>query len=133
MKRSFASFALVTALATTMLSGCIISTDDDSTLTVDNLSDYAIYELYLTEEDNPSWGPNLLGSQPLFPGEIIVIDDIDCDFYDALLVDEDGVECELLSVDLCFDDAVWEIRNNTCSIFAAEGDKDVKDAGAAAN
>ena len=104
-------------------SGCIISSDDDddgdSTLLIANDSDYEIWEIYLTEVDNPNWGPDLLGGDYLAPGEEFLVVDIECDYYDALLVDEDGVECELLDVDLCFDDATWVIRNNTCTIFEA--------------
>jgi hypothetical protein len=104
-------------------SGCIIESDDgddgDSTLLVVNDSDYVIEEIYLTEVDNPNWGPDLLGGDVLFPGEDFLIVDIECDYYDALLVDEEGVECELLDLDLCFDDADWVIRNNTCTIFEA--------------
>jgi hypothetical protein len=102
--------------------GCIIESDedaDDSTLLIANDSDYEIWEIYLTEVDNPNWGPNLLGADYLAPGEEFLVVDIECDYYDALLVDEDGVECELLDVDLCFDDATWIIRNNTCTIFEA--------------
>ena len=102
--------------------GCIIESDedaDDSTLLIANDSDYEIWEIYLTEVDNPNWGPNLLGADYLAPGEDFLVVDIECDFYDALLVDEEGVECELLDQDLCFDDATWVIRNNTCTIFEA--------------
>jgi hypothetical protein len=102
--------------------GCIIVSDEDavdSTLLIANDSDYEIWEIYLTEVDNPNWGPNLLGADYLAPGEEFLVVDIECDYYDALLVDEDGVECELLDVDLCFDDATWIIRNNTCTIFEA--------------
>jgi hypothetical protein len=117
-------FLLIAGLLTLAAapSGCIISSDDDSsdsTLLVVNDSDYVIEEIYLTEVDNPNWGPDLLGGDVLFPGEDFLIVDIECDYYDALLVDEDGVECELLDIDLCFDDADWVIRNNTCTIFQA--------------
>lgn len=118
MKRLCASFALL-AVMTVGLSGCIITSDDDATLTVENRSDFAIFELYLTEVDNRDWGRNLLSGDALFPGESLVLTNIRCDFYDALLVDEDGFECEVLDVDLCLNDALWIIRNNTCAIFEA--------------
>ena len=88
----------------------------DATLTVANESDYVIEEIYLTEIDNPSWGRNLLGRDVLFPGEEMTLG-VSCDYYDALIVDEDGVECEVYDLDLCLNDALWVIRNRTCPVF----------------
>lgn len=89
-----------------------------TSIEVVNDSDFVIEQLYLTEFDNPSWGPNLLGGDVLFPGESLELG-IGCDFYDALVVDEFGAECELLGLDLCFNQATWVITNNTCEVFAA--------------
>lgn len=121
---SILSILAVGALAAA-LSACVMAPadDDDSTLLVVNASDYRVDEIYLTYYDSSSWGPNLLRS-PLYPDEDVLLVDIECDYYDALLVDEDGVECELRDVDLCFSDATWYLRNNTCDIFAAKGDAD---------
>lgn len=110
-------------VAAAALAGCTTSSNDpgfvaDSSLLVINESDYTIFEIYLTEVDNPSWGPNLLGGDVLYPGEELLLG-VQCDFYDALLVDEDGVECEIHSIDLCLNDADWVIRNNTCTVFEA--------------
>jgi hypothetical protein len=128
MTRSISSsltFPLILSLAATLAacgtSTTIIDDDiDDSTLLVVNDSDFVIEELYITDVDASGWGPNLLGADALFPGEEFRVVNIACGFYDVLLVDETGVECELLNVDLCFDDATWVIRNNTCTIFAAQ-------------
>ncbi|MDQ3367089.1 MAG: hypothetical protein M3680_16820 [Myxococcota bacterium] len=54
----------------------------------------------------------------LLPDEELVLG-VDCGFYDALLVDEDGVDCELRDLDLCLNEATWVIRNNTCDVFNA--------------
>jgi hypothetical protein len=97
--------------------GCIIVSDDDSTLTVDNQSDFVIEEINVAQVDDPDWGPNLI-PEALFPDETVDIS-LDCDVYDARLFDEDGVECDLDGIDLCFDDALWVIRNNTCSVWTA--------------
>jgi hypothetical protein len=88
----------------------------DATLTVVNESDFVIEELYLTDVGSAVWGRNLLEADPLFPDEELTLG-VDCGFYDALLVDEDGVDCELESIDLCLNDATWFIRNNTCIAF----------------
>jgi hypothetical protein len=131
IKSRILSLALVISAAC-VAPACIIEADDDddASLLVVNESDFAIVELFLTAVDDPDWGPNLLRGDELFPGESIEIVDIRCDFYDALLVDEDGVECELFSIDLCFDDATWVIRNNTCTVFDAA--KTAREAAAAA-
>ena len=105
--------SLVLAVAT----GCVASSSDSS-LTVSNDSDFTIQELYLTDVGSSTWGRNLLGGDVLVPGEALSLG-VDCGRYDALLVDEPNVQCELAGLDLCFDDAVWVIRNNTCSVFAA--------------
>lgn len=97
--------------------GCLIVADDDSTLTVENDSDFVIEEINVTEVDNRDWGPNLI-PEALFPGETVEID-LDCDTYDARLIDEDDVECVIDSIDLCFDDALWRVRNNSCAVWEA--------------
>lgn len=107
--------------------GCLIVTDDDdASLEVVNESDFTIEELYLTEVDNRDWGPNLLRGDVLFPDESIVLVDIECDFYDTQMVDETGAVCEVYDVDLCLNDAVWVIRNNTCTVWEANGEVSVE-------
>lgn len=112
------------ALASTLLAGlalgstgCVIETDGDSSLTIYNDSSYVLTEVYLAEETDPSWGPNLL-PQPLFPGDELIIVDIDCGNYDALVVDNTGVECELGNIDLCFDDDTWVVDDFTLDVCA---------------
>ena len=99
-----------------------VEPEPGASLSVVNDSDFVIYEIFLTETDNPDWGPNLLRGDVLYPDEELVLG-VPCDFYDALLVDEEGVECEVHDLDLCLNDAVWVIRNNTCTVFEAEAKK----------
>lgn len=95
------------------LSGCIIVSDDgDSSLTIENESTYDIYEVYLTEVGSRDWGPDLLRGT-LRPGDYLVIDYIECGNYDALVVDDTDLPCELRNFRLCFDDAVWVITDRT--------------------
>lgn len=108
------SAASAIAVAIVLGAGCTA----ESSLHVVNNSDFEIDELYLTDVGNRDWGPNLLGNDPLRVGEDLVID-VPCGYYDALLVDEQGVGCELDNLDLCLNDARWEIRNNTCTVFGA--------------
>lgn len=102
----------VIALLVTLSSACVIVTEDppDASLTIVNESSYAIYELYVSEVERSDYGRNLLGAGPLLPGEEILID-VYCDYYDVLLIDQDGYECELLALDLCYQDTVWVIDN----------------------
>lgn len=121
LTKRLASTALASALAIAVASGCATDSGGvgpDASLLVVNDSDFAIYEIYLTEIDNPDWGPNLLRGDILLPDEDLLLG-VDCDFYDALLVDEDDVECEIRDIDLCLNDATWVIRNNTCAVFEA--------------
>lgn len=106
--------ALFFTLTMSAGTGCIIETDgdDDSTLTVRNASSFVVEDLFVVRSFSDTWGPDLLGPEALFPGESITIL-LDCGIYDALVVDEDGFECQLLDIDLCFDDAVWIIDDAT--------------------
>ena len=105
------------ALGAISAAGC---SDDstDSTLHVRNDSDFSIVEIRVTSVGSPTWGPNLIDGDELRPGESILVG-VECDTYDALLVDEEGVDCELHDLDLCLNDADWIIRNNTCTVFGA--------------
>ena len=120
--------ALVTA---SLVGGCVIE-GSDATLEVSNESDFVIEELYLTTVDSGSWGSNELGGDVLFPDESIVLG-VSCDYYDAKMVDEDGVTCELYDLDLCLNDGLWVIRNNTCSVFGAKTKPESKDAATTAD
>jgi hypothetical protein len=102
------------ALAATV-SGCVIS-NEDSSLLVSNRSDFEIHEMYVTPIDSPSWGENLLGGSVLYPNESMYVG-LECGTYDAMLIDETGAVCEVMNVDLCFEDADWIIRNSSCAVF----------------
>ncbi len=115
--RNLASLALIGSA----LGGCVVTTttdDYDSSLFVSNESDFEIHEMYVTEIDSPTWGPNLLSRSILMPGDSMQLA-LECNTYDAMLVDETGAICEIQGVDLCFDDADWIIDNRSCSVFEA--------------
>ncbi len=115
-RTSQATLVALTALA---LNACVISSGD-SRLTLDNQSDFAIYQAYLAEVNQPSWGPELLQGSVLYPGDSLEIHSVDCGTYDVLVYDQFGASCELNNLDLCFDDALWVITNSTlatCAIF----------------
>jgi hypothetical protein len=106
---------LITLAFASTLAGCVIS-EQDSSLLVSNHSDFEIHEMYVTPIDSPSWGANLLGDSVLYPDESMYIP-LACGTYDAMLIDETGAACEVMNVDLCFDDADWIIRNSSCEVF----------------
>jgi hypothetical protein len=114
--RNFIIATCLAAVAASCVSDDGVGVIADSSLLVSNESDFAIIEIYLTDIGDPDWGPNLLRGDVLLPGEELLLG-VDCGFYDALLVDEDDVECEVLDLDLCLNDADWVIRNNTCEVF----------------
>jgi hypothetical protein len=119
----FASLVTLTVsvAAPVLGGGCVVhdhdGDDSDSSLTVNNDSSYNIDQLYVTDSGDKHWGPNLLGTEPLDPGDSVILD-IVCGTYDVLMVDDTGAQCEVDAISLCFDDATWNIKNNTCNVFA---------------
>ena len=114
MNRCIGAAGALVALA--MIASC----EGDSTLTIHNDSSYALYEINLSPVSAATWGPDLLDGDALLPGETIEIYDIVCDDYDVRLVDEDGAECVIQDLDLCFDDEVWQIDDlelAICTLF----------------
>ena len=106
------------ASAIVLAAGCVDDGRADSSLRVVNSSDFVIVALYLTDVGSSTWGSNLLDGDALYPNEELTLD-VSCGYYDALLVDEQGVDCEVRGVNLCLNDATWVIRNNTCTVFEA--------------
>ena len=103
------------------LAACGTSDDGgnvDSTLTIDNDSSYTLIEINLSPTTSVSWGPDLLGSDVLAPGEVFEAHGIDCNTYDIRVVDDTNDECILDSVDLCLDNAVWRLDNTELAICA---------------
>jgi hypothetical protein len=96
-------------MVVSMLSiGACAAEEADSRLTIENASSYSFIEINLSPEAKSTWGADLLGADVLAPSESLIVD-VSCDTYDIRVLDEDNVECVLRSVDLCFDNAVWQI------------------------
>jgi hypothetical protein len=83
----------------------------DGLLRIDNDSSFDFYDIYVTPINAPSWGPDLLDRDVLFPGESLTLE-VGCDFYDAMVVDEFGNECVIESLDLCNDSAIWRVTDD---------------------
>lgn len=92
-----------------------------ATITVVNLSNWDIYEIYLSSVDRWDWGPDLLGPfDVLETGERLKIRDIRCDRYDVKIVDEDQDECILGNVAICGSNDTWVITDDdllTCQLL----------------
>lgn len=100
----------------------------DGLLRIDNDSSFVFYDIYVTPIDAFSWGPDLLGNDVLFPGERLTVE-VGCDYYDAMIVDEFGNECEILSLDLCGESAVWRVTNSAlaaCGGFGSDSELTVQ-------
>jgi hypothetical protein len=68
-------------------------------LEFENQSSWEIHELYFSEADESSWGPDQLGSEVIESGETFELTKIDKGDYDVKIVDEDGDSCEIRDVD----------------------------------
>jgi hypothetical protein len=109
-------FAVSVSLAST---GCLIVADDDNVLTIDNNSDFTLVEIYVAEDGDRSWGPNLAPAGGLQPDELLEVE-LDCGVYDLRVVDDTDLVCEEFGLDLCLNDEdVFVFRNNTCDVFEA--------------
>ena len=111
--------ALVVLLLLALPACTIITTDDDDgLLSVRNSSSFVIEEIRVAEVGSRFYGPDLVpGGDALFPGETISIR-LDCDYYDLLFVDELGLECEVLDIDVCVSRTIFVIDDfllNDCA------------------
>lgn len=104
--------ASAVALLSTVASGCVVTSERDATLTVENDSSYLLTEVYLARDSDPRWGPNLVPNY-LYPGEAVIAYDLPCAYYDVLVVDETDLACTLYGLHLCFSDGTWYVTDAT--------------------
>ncbi len=107
--------------------GCIIVADDDATLTIENDSEFFLDEIRLADVGSASWGPNLAPGGGLAPGDALELSDIDCDYYDLRVTDEDGFGCDMFDIDLCLNDALFIYDNNTCDVLGGVAERRTPD------
>ena len=82
-----------------------------SQVTVINQSDWQLDHFYMSPADTTDWGEDQLGDDVIGKGEKFTLTDIPCNKWDIKVVDEDGDECVIESVDLCSDTAEWKITS----------------------
>lgn len=99
--------------------------DDDSLLTIFNDSSFILEEVRVAGIGDPTFSGDLTGIDAVFPGESVTIS-LSCDDYDVLIVDEIGLECVILGIDVC-DEArgfvVDDIMLDDCA-FSASGSQE---------
>lgn len=83
-----------------------------STVTVQNASDWAFVQLFVSPVDENAWGPDQLGQHVVGSGESISLQGVPCDTYDVKLVDEDGDQCVVGGVDICGGSDTWVVDND---------------------
>jgi hypothetical protein len=90
-------------------------------ITVQNDSNYAVHHLYLTPAHETHWGPDQLGHDVLESNETVMLAGLECEDYDLKLVDHEGDECVVEDINLCLQDAHWQITDHelaNCAGFA---------------
>lgn len=111
----FASLFLLSVFA----QGCVISDDNDSSITVINDSTFVIEELWIYEDGfEPDF--EFLGGDPLFEGDSITVE-VDCGVYNVEVVasDEFGeFDCRLEGIDVCLSDDGWAITDDDLIVCA---------------
>jgi len=69
-----------------------------NTLTIVNASSKEIHRLYVSVSGAPTWGPDLLGRNILYPGQSKSLGDLAGSQYDVMIVDADRRECVMRNV-----------------------------------
>ena len=73
---------------------------------VENSSQWAIGELYISPIKQDEWGEDQLGEEVIEHGESFLLKNIPRGRYDVKIVDEDGEECVLREVEIAENDKV---------------------------
>lgn len=105
------SLSLAACVALTALAPTVQAEKKTSDVNIVNKSDWTIEELYLSPVDEKSWGPDQLAHHVIEPGEAFKLTKIPCATWDVKLVDEDGDECVVESVDICANSETWTITS----------------------
>src|SRR5262249_45906850 len=95
------------------LSSTTSSDQAPSELIVVNESHYDFRELAIARVSDPVWSENFLGSDPLYRHEQFAIENLPCDSFDLLIVDDTDRSCVLKDFWLCNGDSVttWVTDN----------------------
>jgi hypothetical protein len=113
MKRKMNVSLLSTLGILALVAGSVSSGKAQSgyTVKINNLSDYAIYEVHLSAVNDPNWRGDLLGRQALPSGFSFTFGGTLRGHYDLKLVDEDDDVCIVPDVEVR-GTTVWDINNS---------------------
>lgn len=95
-----------------------------NSVVIKNKSDWEIHQFFLSPVDTDKWGPDQLGEEVIGTGGTFTLQNIPCDSYDVMLVDEDGDECVVPEVDICSGQAGWIISNDDLLDCQAESEEE---------
>jgi hypothetical protein len=98
MKQSLFTLCLV---AMFIMFGSINRAEAQVQITIQNDSDWAFYEMYMTASDYETWGEDLLemsGQSVLIREEAISISIPAIGYWDLKIIDEDGDECVVTEI-----------------------------------
>ena len=101
-----------TASSLLLLSAAVsVSADETSDVKIANRSEWTLTHFFLSPVDEDEWGPDQLGEEVIKKGESFTLSEVPCDLWDLKIIDEEGDECLLTGIDLCGEEATWELTN----------------------
>jgi hypothetical protein len=119
----FRSVALLSAVVVSFSAGLAFAANS---INFQNLSDWAIHELYLSPSKAEKWGPDQLTDKVINNGESFELSGIPVGKYDLKIVDEEGDECVVAGVKIADSETV--VINNEilvgCQKATAESAED---------
>ncbi|ANB19623.1 hypothetical protein [Dokdonella koreensis] len=99
-------------LAFVLAATAALAAKGDSKVIFVNQSNWSINELYFAPTSDSDWGEDHLGKHTLAKGDQLTLTGVACGTWDVRVVDEDGDECIVESVDLCGDTDKWVIKDS---------------------
>lgn len=107
---------LLVGIAGLLVAGAVSA----NSVNVQNASDWAFVQLFVSPVNENAWGADQLGSHVVASGESFTLSGVPCDTYDVKLVDEDGDQCVVGGVDICGGSDTWVVDNEdllTCQVL----------------
>jgi hypothetical protein len=101
-----------------------VSADETSDVKIVNQSEWTVSHLFLSPVDEDEWGPDQLGEKVIAKGDSFTLTEVPCDLWDLKIIDEDGDECVLTEVDLCGEEATWNLTNEELLSCQADSEEE---------
>jgi hypothetical protein len=115
MKRNIVSRFITAVAALVLIAGStasFVQAQSGYAVQIDNISDYAIYQIHMSSASDPDWRRDLLGQNVLPAGYHITLPErFFSGYYDLKLVDEDGDVCVARNVRVN-GNTTWNITNS---------------------